>query len=156
MARRRGASAPPVPADDARRLSTVPDAPESPHVGHAHDDDHAHDHAHSNGHSHGTDDKHDHSGHSHGESGGHGHDHGSMNMRGVFLHVLGDALGNVGVIVSGLFIWLTPYSWRCVEAWLAELISQLLHRSRRLVPDHDHHRRFGSAAWCAGIMPAQV
>ena len=37
-----------------------------------------------------------------------------MNMRGVFLHVLGDALGNVGVIVSGLFIWLTPYSWRCV------------------------------------------
>jgi len=29
-------------------------------------------------------------GHSHG-SGGHGHDHGNMNMRGVFLHVMGDA-----------------------------------------------------------------
>ena len=39
-------------------------------------------------HNHSSDDEeheHDHS------SGGHGHDHGSMNMRGVFLHVLGDA-----------------------------------------------------------------
>lgn len=33
-------------------------------------------------------------------------------MRGVFLHVLGDALGNVGVIAAGLLIWLTDYSWR--------------------------------------------
>lgn len=34
-----------------------------------------------------------------------------MNMQGVFLHVLGDALGNVGVIASGLLIALldTPY-----------------------------------------------
>jgi zinc transporter 1 len=50
-------------------------------------------------------------GHSHG---GHGHSHGegSMNMQGVFLHVLGDALGNVGVIASGLFIAYTSYAWR--------------------------------------------
>lgn len=41
-----------------------------------------------------------------------GHDHGDLNMRGVFLHVLGDALGNVGVIATALFIWLTDYSWR--------------------------------------------
>ena len=33
-------------------------------------------------------------------------------MRGVFLHVMGDALGNIGVIGSALFIWLTPFSWR--------------------------------------------
>lgn len=39
----------------------------------------------------------------------HGHD---LNMRGVFLHVMGDALGNIGVIVSALVIWLTDYSWR--------------------------------------------
>ena len=56
-------------------------------------------------------------GHSHGEGGGaHSHSHGgedgSMNMRGVFLHVLGDALGNVGVIASGLFIALSTVSWR--------------------------------------------
>lgn len=44
-----------------------------------------------------------------GEKGGHGHD---LNMRGVFLHVMGDALGNIGVIVSALIIWLTDYNWR--------------------------------------------
>lgn len=36
----------------------------------------------------------------------------SMNMEGVFLHVLGDALGNIGVMVTALFIWQTDYSWR--------------------------------------------
>lgn len=46
-----------------------------------------------------------HAGHNHGAAGGHG-SHGSMNMHGVFLHVLGDALGNVGVIAAGLVIWL--------------------------------------------------
>lgn len=48
---------------------------------------------------------------------GHKHPHKkkalkSMNMEGVFLHVLGDALGNIGVIVTALFIWRTEYSWR--------------------------------------------
>src|SRR6202044_3674978 len=41
-----------------------------------------------------------------------GHSHQNLNMRGVFLHVLGDALGNIGVIATALFIWLTDYSWR--------------------------------------------
>ncbi|PLB50930.1 zinc/cadmium resistance protein [Aspergillus steynii IBT 23096] len=45
----------------------------------------------------------------HGHGHGHGHD---LNMRGVFLHVMGDALGNIGVIVSALVIWLTDYEWR--------------------------------------------
>ena len=36
----------------------------------------------------------------------------SMNMEGVFLHVLGDALGNIGVIITALVIWKTDYSWR--------------------------------------------
>lgn len=48
----------------------------------------------------------------HGSGGGHGHSHGDLNMKGVFLHVMGDALGNIGVIVSALFIWLTSFSWR--------------------------------------------
>ncbi|WAR57796.1 hypothetical protein PtB15_5B26 [Puccinia triticina] len=39
----------------------------------------------------------------------HGHSsHSHMNMRAIFLHALGDALGNVGVIVTGLLIWLVP------------------------------------------------
>ena len=46
------------------------------------------------------------------ESNGGGHSHGDLNMRGIFLHVMGDALGNIGVICSALIIWLTNYSWR--------------------------------------------
>ena len=49
----------------------------------------------------------------HGHS--HAHTHSKMqgaNIRALFLHVLGDALGNIGVIISALVIWLTPYSWR--------------------------------------------
>ena len=41
----------------------------------------------------------------------HGHA-GSMNMHALVLHVLGDALGNVGVIATGLIIWLTTWSWK--------------------------------------------
>ena len=47
-----------------------------------------------------------------GASGGHGHSHSDLNMRGVFLHVLGDALGNIGVIGSALIIWLTTSPYR--------------------------------------------
>ncbi|KAI0274636.1 cation efflux protein [Gloeopeniophorella convolvens] len=44
---------------------------------------------------------------------GHPHPHGgSMNMRALLLHVLGDALGNVGVIATGLIIWLTSWSFK--------------------------------------------
>jgi zinc transporter 1 len=50
--------------------------------------------------------KNDHNGH-------HGHSHaGSMNMRALVLHVIGDALGNVGVIATGLVIWLTEWSFK--------------------------------------------
>lgn len=60
-----------------------------------------------------------HAGHKHRQpkeqkasGGGHGHSHGDLNMRGVFLHVMGDALGNIGVIGSALIIWLSSVSWR--------------------------------------------
>lgn len=81
--------------------------------GHSHDHGHDPDHAHSNGHSHShSHDHHDHSpsnGHSHSHDHSHGHGHGhdhahSHNMHGVFLHVLADTLGSVGVIVSTLLI----------------------------------------------------
>lgn len=39
----------------------------------------------------------------------HGHNHGDMGMNAMILHVLGDALGNVGVIVTALVIWLTDW-----------------------------------------------
>ncbi|KAF9566878.1 hypothetical protein EC968_003541 [Mortierella alpina] len=64
-----------------------------------------------------------HDGHKH-HSHEHDHDHADenkkgkkpsgedLNMRGIFLHVLGDALGSVGVIFTALFLWLTDFSWR--------------------------------------------
>lgn len=42
----------------------------------------------------------------------HSHGHGSMNMKAILLHVLGDALGNVGVIATGLIIWQTTWSFK--------------------------------------------
>jgi len=47
------------------------------------------------------------------QSRSHGHSHaGSMNMRALVLHVLGDALGNIGVIATGLVIWLSTWSFK--------------------------------------------
>ncbi|RMZ84498.1 hypothetical protein DV737_g1086, partial [Chaetothyriales sp. CBS 132003] len=59
----------------------------------------------------------DHSRHQHNQphdahDAGHGHSHGDLNMRGVFLHVLGDALGNIGVIATALIIWLCSFPGR--------------------------------------------
>ncbi|KAK8074690.1 hypothetical protein PG997_009353 [Apiospora hydei] len=40
---------------------------------------------------------------------GHGHNHDDMGMNAMVLHVIGDALGNVGVIITALIIWLTDW-----------------------------------------------
>ncbi|KAI8947205.1 cation efflux protein [Xylaria longipes] len=42
----------------------------------------------------------------------HGHNHADMGMNAMVLHVLGDALGNVGVIATALIIWLTNWPGR--------------------------------------------
>lgn len=62
-----------------------------------------------------TGDQYGHEGHSHThpKEGNPGvHNRGDLNMRGIFLHVMGDALGNLGVIGSALLIGLTEYRWR--------------------------------------------
>ncbi|ORY05640.1 cation efflux protein [Basidiobolus meristosporus CBS 931.73] len=47
-----------------------------------------------------------HSAHSHDLEGDQKHAHGGrLNMHGVFLHVLGDALGSIAVIISAVVIW---------------------------------------------------
>ncbi|KAI0853373.1 cation efflux protein [Daldinia vernicosa] len=43
---------------------------------------------------------------------GHSHNHADMGMNAMILHVLGDALGNVGVIATALIIWLTDWPGR--------------------------------------------
>ena len=35
-----------------------------------------------------------------------------MNMRGVFLHVMADALGSVVVCISALIMWLTEWEYK--------------------------------------------
>jgi zinc transporter 1 len=75
----------------------------------------SHNHSHANGASkkdHHKDHKHTQPKEQKSGGGGHGHSHADLNMRGVFLHVMGDALGNIGVIGTALFIWLTDFSWR--------------------------------------------
>ncbi|XP_028416466.1 zinc transporter 5-like [Dendronephthya gigantea] len=74
------------------------------HHGHSHGShsNHSeHGHSHKHGHNHG----HSHKGHGHaGCSDGHGSHKTSANMQGVFLHVIADTLGSVGVIISSLLI----------------------------------------------------
>jgi cobalt-zinc-cadmium efflux system protein len=40
-----------------------------------------------------------------------GHTHGNLNIKSAFLHVLGDALASVGVIVAGVIIMMTGWYW---------------------------------------------
>jgi len=84
---------------------------------------HGHHHGHSHGHSHGHDctnnnGGHDHinhkdHNHNHDHSKHHGHHHhdhsDNANMKGIYLHVLADTLGSVGVIISTLLI--NQFGW---------------------------------------------
>ncbi|XP_047229263.1 zinc transporter 5 [Girardinichthys multiradiatus] len=90
----------------------------------------SHDHGHSHhGHSHG---EHSHGGHGHSH-GGHGHSHGSgsrgmnANMRGVYLHVLADTLGSVGVIISTILI--RQFGWLIADPICSLFIATLIFLS---------------------------
>lgn len=77
------------------------------------------------GHSHGGD-GHGH-GHSHGGGHGHGHSHGGSDaqiMKGVFLHILADTLGSVGVIISALLMqW---FGWMIADPICSMCIAILI------------------------------
>ncbi|KIJ61997.1 hypothetical protein HYDPIDRAFT_115148 [Hydnomerulius pinastri MD-312] len=89
---------------------TAVDSPISPSYPSTLKHDHHHDHHHhdhdDDGHGHGAD---GYVSHSHGHGHGHDHEGHSHNMRGVFLHVMADTLGSVGVIISTLLI--QYYGW---------------------------------------------
>jgi len=63
------------------------------HEHHHHSGD---DHGHSHGHNHGKGEEHSHKHHD--------HHHENENLYGVFLHILADALGSVGVIISSFLV----------------------------------------------------
>jgi cation diffusion facilitator family transporter len=63
--------------------------------GHAHGHDHGHGHGHGHAHGHAHDD----------EGEGHAHNQGAhLNLRGAWLHLIGDALGSVAALVASLVI----------------------------------------------------
>ncbi|ESZ89521.1 hypothetical protein SBOR_10094 [Sclerotinia borealis F-4128] len=90
------------------------------HTDNGHTDAHSHSHGHGDeGHHHErrTSRQSKHLAHNHNnkskkKSGGHGHSHDDMGMNAMVLHVIGDALGNVGVIATALIIWLTEWPGR--------------------------------------------
>jgi len=53
-----------------------------------------------------------------------GHRHANLNVRGAFLHVLGDALGSIGVLISGVVIRFT--GWMPVDAIVSLFIATLI------------------------------
>jgi len=99
----------------------------------------AHGHSHgggdSHGQSHGKENSHESHGHSH--DGGHSHDkkhnHGhshsmegadSQIMKGVFLHILADTLGSVGVIISAILMW--AFDWMIADPICSIFIAILI------------------------------
>lgn len=52
------------------------------------------------------------------------HDHADLNVRSAFLHVIGDALSSLGVIVAGVVILLTGWSW--VDPLVSVLIGAII------------------------------
>lgn len=67
-------------------------------------------------------------GHSHGgDHGGHGHSHGGSNeqiFKGVYLHILADTLGSVGVIVSALLM--QYFGWMIADPICSMIIAILI------------------------------
>lgn len=67
--------------------------------------------------------------HSHNHH-GHSHGAGNMNMRGVFLHVMADALGSVVVIISAIIMWKTDWEYKLyVDPGLSLCMVLLILRS---------------------------
>jgi cobalt-zinc-cadmium efflux system protein len=54
----------------------------------------------------------------------HAHAHDSLNVRGAYLHVLGDLLGSVGALVAGAIVWQT--GWTAADALVSVLIAGLI------------------------------
>lgn len=83
------------------------------------------------GHSHNNHMDHGH-GHSHGGGGDHGHSHNgippgggnSQIMRGVFLHILADTLGSVGVIISAVLMHM--FGWMRADPICSMFIAVLI------------------------------
>ncbi|ESQ47007.1 hypothetical protein EUTSA_v10027647mg [Eutrema salsugineum] len=119
-----------------------------------HSHDHEHDHQHHEGnHSHGHNHDHQHhSDHKPGKSESKEHRHIDHNMEGIFLHVLADTMGSVGVVISTLLIkykgWLVadPASSIFISILIIASVIPLLRNSaeillQRVPKAHEHDLR---------------
>ncbi|XP_065059962.1 proton-coupled zinc antiporter SLC30A5-like isoform X2 [Rhopilema esculentum] len=95
------------------------------HFGHSHQERHNHNSGH--GHSHHGTHGHSHSGHGHSHEGPKKQSKGTTNMQGVYLHVVADTLGSVGVIVSSFFI--QQYNWYIADPICSLFIAVLIFLS---------------------------
>jgi zinc transporter 2 len=113
------------------------------HHGHSHGHDHGHSHGHDHGHAHGHDDGHAHKhdehhdeekheegghkehdhGHGHGGHGHGGHDHGeNINLRAALIHIIGDIVQSIGVIIAAVIIYIKP-TWNLADPLCTFLFS---------------------------------
>jgi solute carrier family 30 (zinc transporter), member 5/7 len=114
------------------------DDPMSVKVGNTYNDqiNHFNNHSNNHGHSHSDGNSHGHSHGGHGHShGGHGHSHQNSDalqqtggrsqiMDGVFLHILADTLGSVGVIISAILMHL--FGWMVADPICSMFIAILI------------------------------
>ncbi|KAJ3375088.1 hypothetical protein GGF31_005810 [Allomyces arbusculus] len=84
--------------------------------GHDHGHGHGHDHGHAHQHSHNEVDaaEQGHGHHDHGHAHGHGHNHRNINLRAAIIHIIGDIVSSVGVLISSVIITLYP-EWVIVD-----------------------------------------
>lgn len=100
------------------------------HHGHSHGGGSSHGHSHSSGSSHSHDHGHEHS-HSAGNGYLHGHSHDEPEeepenkiFQGIFLHILADTMGSVGVIISSLLIRF--FGWHIADPICSIIIATLI------------------------------
>ena len=68
-------------------------------------------------------DGHDHAGHDHGHDHGHSHSHENLNISAAVIHVIGDMLQSVGVIIASFLIWMFGPSWSIADPICTYLFS---------------------------------
>lgn len=91
------------------------------------------DHGHGHGHSHSHETSHEGHSHASSHSEAHGHSHSIMpsiendNMRGIFLHILADTLGSVGVVISTILTKL--FKWEGFDPIASIIIAILIFLS---------------------------
>jgi cobalt-zinc-cadmium efflux system protein len=62
----------------------------------------------------------------------HSHQKGNLNIRSAYLHVIGDLLGSIGVIISGAVLWLT--GWNPIDPLISILFSLgILYGSGKII-----------------------